>query len=368
MERTTISISVPPRPARSYTIHIGVRLLDCALGELRRDWPGRRIFLVSDRHLEAAGHVARFVGEQDIDRFIMDPPGEVSKTIATALAVVACMEERRFGRDALLVALGGGTVGDLGGFAAAVFKRGVPYVQIPTTTVSQADSAIGGKVGVDSDLSKNAYGAFHHPARVYMDLDTLRTLDERDYRAGLVESVKHALIADAEYFVWLEGNLPALLARDAAALGRLAERNCAIKGRIVEQDPEEEGLRRVLNFGHTVGHAVEAASGYRLLHGECVSIGIVAACRLGERLGITPPEVRRRAVALLQGLGQPVRLPQGVPSAALNDAMSRDKKALGARPRCVMLEALGRVYASNGEYAKEADMGVVAEVLAELRG
>jgi len=348
-------------------VRIGCGLLPAILPELRAEWPQLRPFVVTDANLRDHGHLAALLGEQTAEAHVIDPPGEPSKTLRTVEAIIGQMERARFGRDTLVVALGGGTVGDVAGFAAAIFKRGVPCVQVPTTTVAQADSAIGGKVGVDSDLSKNAYGAFWHPARVYVDGDTLRTLDERHYRAGLVESVKHAMIADAAYFDYLEAHLGALLARQSGVLLRLAERNSAIKGDVVFRDPEEAGLRRILNFGHTIGHAVETASGYALLHGEAVAIGIVGACRIAERMGIASDEVRVRAADVFRRLGLPASTPPHVSDPQLLDIMTRDKKARGGTPRFVLLDAIGQVHAPGGSHAAEVPADVLQAALSDLR-
>ena len=358
--------SVPARPEWAYEIHIGADILPAALDQLAQDWPGRRQFIVTDAHLESAGHLAALRGDRTTDTFVIAEPGEASKNLHTVEAVINRMEELRFGRDTLLIALGGGTVGDLGGFAAAIFKRGVPYVQMPTTTVSQADSAIGGKVGVDSALSKNAYGAFHSPVRVVMDLATLQSLDGRHYRAGLVESIKHAMIRDADTFTWFEQHMDAVLDRDVAALAHLSERNCAVKGAVVEADPEEQGLRRILNFGHTIGHAVESESGFELLHGECVAIGILGALRIGEEMAVTPPDIFPRALALFQRLALPVAIPAALSADAMLDTMKRDKKAVNQRPRFVIIEKLGAVHALQGAYAVDIAPDLVGSVLSRL--
>jgi len=354
-------------PETAYEVRIGRSLLPSILPELRQEWAGSRLFVVTDANVQRAGHLAALVGDSGIGAFVIEPPGEVSKTLRTVEAIVSHLERERYGRDTVLVALGGGTVGDVAGFAAAIFKRGVPCVQVPTTTVAQADSAIGGKVGVDSDLSKNAFGAFKHPARVYIDVTTLGTLDERHYRAGLVESVKHAMIADAAYFDYLEGNLGLLLARDGDALVSIAELNTRIKGDVVFRDPEEANLRRVLNYGHTIGHAVESASGYALHHGEAVAIGILGAGYIAERLGLCSPDARSRASALFRQLGLPVRLPQGLADSQLLDLMTRDKKARGGIPRFVLLEAIGRVHCPGGSYAVEVSADVLRAALGDLR-
>ncbi len=352
----------------SYSVLIGHGMLGEVLADVQRLYPRRRVFLLTDANVRAAGHVAVLAGDRPLAQYVIEPPGEISKHIGTVTQILEAMEALKFGRDSLLVALGGGTVGDIGGFAAAIFKRGVPYVQVPTTTVAQADSSVGGKVGVDSRLSKNAYGVFKQPARVYVDVATLATLDDRAYRAGLVESVKHAMIADAAYFEYLEMHLDELLARDPAALESVAERNVTLKGRVVEQDVEEQGARRVLNYGHTVGHAVESASGYRLLHGEALALGILAAARIAEELRLAEESVRRRAEALLEKLGMPAKLPPEIHSGALLEIMSRDKKALEARPRFVLLDGIGHAREENGEYVRAVDPAVLAKALAGLEG
>ena len=365
---TTASVRVPAKPETSYEVRIGTGLLSQVLAELRADWPGHRQFVVADANLRDAGHLAALLGDQTVDHLVIEPAGESSKHIGTVEAIIGQLERQRFGRDTLLVALGGGTVGDIGGFAAAIFKRGVSYVQVPTTTVAQADSAIGGKVGVDSDLSKNAFGAFKNPVRVYVDCGVLATLAERDYCAGLVETVKHAMIADAGYFAYLESQLDALLAREPEVLMHLGERNCAIKGDVVWRDPEEANLRRILNYGHTIGHAVESASGYGLLHGEAVAIGIVGAGLLAERMGLASAEVRERATALFRRMGLPVATPPELDDERLLDIMTRDKKAKGGVPRFVLLEALGAVHCPGGHYAVEVPPELLRGALSDLRG
>jgi 3-dehydroquinate synthase len=286
--------------------------------------------------------------------------------MGTLVSIVEAMEQAYLGRDTVVLALGGGTVGDIAGFAGAVFKRGVAVVQIPTTTLAQADSAIGGKTGVDSSMSKNAYGAFWHPSAVYIDVATLRTLDDRQYRAGLVESVKHALIADAQYFEFLEETIDAILRRQSDVLEKVAYHNCKIKAQVVEQDPTEKNQRRMLNYGHTIGHAVEMASGFELLHGEAVAIGIIAAGLIEIELGLGDDKRLERVRKVLTALGVPVEIPKNINKMALMDAIRRDKKAINKWPRFVLIDKIGNVHRQEGQWAIEVRQDVVENVLEKL--
>ncbi len=361
-----LEIKVPaPRPG-SYKVVVGSGFLANLWPQIKSAFGHRRPFVVTDANVVAAGHLDTLLGGRPVPHFVIDPPGEASKNITTAVAIVEAMEKAYLGRDTLVVALGGGTVGDVAGFAAAIFKRGVPVVQIPTTTLAQADSAIGGKTGVDSSVSKNAFGAFWHPAAVYVDVATVRTLDERQYRSGLTESVKHALIADAEDFEFLEQKMDVILDRQGEVLETLAQHNGAIKGRVVEADPDERNQRRMLNYGHTVGHAVESASNYRLLHGEAIAIGIVAAGRIEIEMGLSEPGRLERVTALLSRLGVPVTLPSDLDKERLIDLIRHDKKAVDRWPRFVLLDQLGRVHCPGGQYAVDVDRRIVEKVIKSM--
>ena len=213
--------------------------------------------------------------------------------------------ERGFGRDSGIIALGGGVTGDLAGFVAATYMRGVPYLQVPTTLLAMLDASVGGKTGVDTAHGKNLVGAFHPPAAVIADPRTLATLPERDYRAGLAEAVKHGLIADRAYFEWMETSAAALASREVRTLTRLIRRSVEIKADVVSGDERETGRRAILNAGHTVAHALEQASSYALPHGEAVALGLVVECELAEQLGIAPAGLRTRVAGLLDRLGLP---------------------------------------------------------------
>jgi len=360
-------IRVPGTPETCYRVVIGSGILSSVWSQAKAAYPEFNRFVVTDESVAAAGHLTTLLGGRPAPHFVIQPAGEVSKTIDTTVAILEAMEKAYLGRDTVILALGGGTVGDIAGFAAAIFKRGVPVVQIPTTTLAQADSALGGKTGVDSSISKNAFGAFWHPAAVYMDVAVLKTLEDRQYRAGLVESVKHGLIADAEYFAFVESDLDAILARDVATLETLMQHNCRIKGHVVEEDPFERNKRRILNYGHTIGHAVEAASGYDLLHGEAVAIGMIGAGQIEIELGLSEPGRLDRVRAVLERLGVPLRLPTNLADDGVIELLRHDKKAVDQWPRFVLLDQLGHVHCEDGQYAVPVGREVVQKVLKDLR-
>jgi 3-dehydroquinate synthase len=356
-------IKVPGTAETSYRIAIGSGLLASVWSAVDADFPKHKRFIITDSNVLAAGHLNGLLQGRDTATYVIRPAGEQSKNIGTVVAMVEAMEKAYLGRDTVVLALGGGTVGDIAGFAAAIFKRGVPVVQIPTTTLAQADSAIGGKTGVDSSISKNAFGAFWHPAAVFIDVATLRTLDERQYRAGLVESVKHGLIADEEYFEFLESHLDAILDRDMNILETVARYNCTIKGHVVAEDPLEKNKRRILNYGHTVGHAVEAASDYALLHGEAIAVGIIAAGLIEVELGLSEPGRLDRIRMVLEKLGVPVKLPPDLAEDRIIDVMRHDKKAVDQWPRFVLLDRLGHIHCEHGQYAVPVGREVVEKAL-----
>ena len=363
---TELEIKIPPLEAGSYKVKIGTEILGTLWEQIETDFSRFNKFIVTDENLVSTGHLQKLLGEKEVPAYVISPAGETSKNTGTVVSIIEEMEKAYLGRDTLVVGLGGGTVGDIAGFAAAVFKRGVPVVHIPTTTVAQADSSIGGKTGVDSSISKNAYGAFWHPAAVYIDVATLTTLEGRQFRAGLVESVKHALIADSEYFDFLENNIDAILGRSPELLEEVAYFNCKIKGSVVEADPRERNMRRILNYGHTVGHAVEAASGFELLHGESVAIGIMAAGLIEIELGLAQTGRIKRIRKIFEKIGAPVTPPKDLADDNLVDLIKHDKKAIGKWPRFVLLKEIGQVHCQDGQYAVEVGCELVEEVLKKL--
>jgi 3-dehydroquinate synthase len=363
-------VMIPTAPPSRYPIRIGSGILKHLWQQIREQWPRHNPFIVTDSELVKAGHLKTLINGQDVPHYMITPAGEQSKTMATLTAILETMEKNRFGRDTIIIGLGGGTVGDIAGFAAAVFKRGVLVVHIPTTTVAQADSSIGGKTGVDSSLSKNAYGCFWHPSAVFIDVATLATLDDLQYRAGLAESVKHAAIADADYFAFFEKNIDAILRRDTAVLEKIAEKNCRIKASVVEEDPTEKNKRRILNYGHTIGHAVESASDYQLLHGQCVAIGMIAAGMIEKAMGLVQDDRLERIENLLVKLGMPTTINGGLKAhptvRQLMTLMAMDKKAVDKWPRFVLLEKMGQVLCRDGQWAQEVSREIIEQCLGQM--
>jgi 3-dehydroquinate synthase len=364
---TELKITIPSAKQASYTITIGTEILASVWLQIDEQFPNQSKFIITDENLVNAGHPKKLTGDREITTFVIKPAGEISKNIKTVISIIEEMEKCALGRDTLIVALGGGTVGDIAGFAASIFKRGIPVLQIPTTTVAQADSAIGGKTGVDSTLSKNAFGAFWHPVGVYIDVGTLKTLDERQYRAGLIESVKHALIANGEYFDFLEKNLDAILSRDTDVLETMAIHNCKIKGSVVELDPLEKNQRRMLNYGHTIGHAVEQASGFELLHGESIAIGIIGAGLIEIETGLGTNDRLKRIQTIFEKIDVPTEIPENLEEKKLVKLIKHDKKAVQHWPRFVLIDKIGHIHQKNGQYALEVEREIVEKVINKLK-
>lgn len=325
---------------RSYPIVVGSDLLGGGF-ELTEYVSGKDCLIVSNEtvaplYLEAL--IANLTGKAV--HSVVLPDGEKYKTIDSAMRVVDALVDAGANRDTTVIALGGGVVGDIAGFAAASYMRGVSIIQVPTTLLAQVDSSVGGKTGVNHPAGKNLIGAFHQPKLVLIDTATLNTLPQRQLRAGLAEAIKHAVIADVDYFEWLENNVAALLEKKADALAHVVIRSCEIKAAVVAEDEKEQGARALLNFGHTFGHAIENSLGYgEWLHGEAVAAGMVMASALSELAA----DQQRKLVALLDAAGLPVR-PPAVGGAQLRKAMSLDKKVTAKRLRFILLESIGSAY------------------------
>jgi len=346
---------------RSYPIHIG----DGLLGQANLILPfltGAQVMVVTNETVGPLYMDRLKTALAGVDTHsIVLPDGEAFKSLEVLETIFDTLLEKRFARDCTLVALGGGVVGDITGFAAACYQRGVAHVQVPTTLLAQVDSSVGGKTAVNHPLGKNMIGAFHQPSCVIADTATLHTLAPREYRSGLAEVIKYGLIRDAELFHWIESNLDALLALDHDALLFVIERSCRNKAQIVTEDEREAGARAFLNLGHTFGHAIEIGLGYGTwLHGEAVAVGMCLAAAMSAQLGWIAEQDCRRVEALLTRAGLPTRLPEGLDAERMLDLMAVDKKVLQGRTRLVLLEDIGRAVVSDN-----FDPGVLGETLAE---
>ena len=302
---------------------------------------GRRVVMIADATVDRLHREGRLGPSQWTGERLTFLEGESSKTREEWSRLTDELLRRGFGRDSGIVALGGGVAGDLAGFVAATYLRGVPYVQVPTTLLAMLDASVGGKTGVDTAEGKNLIGAFHPPLAVLADPLVLTTLPERAYRAGLAEAVKHGLIADRGYFEWMEQEAAHLVARDPQTLEALVRRSVEIKAAVVSEDEREGGRRAILNAGHTVAHALERVSEYRLPHGEAVSLGLVAEAALATGLGLATPEAGARVVALLERLGLPTRVSEPLAADRMLAAMSSDKKNRGGAIRFALVRELG---------------------------
>ena len=301
-------------------------------------------------------------GEGREVRLFTFPPGETSKTREEWARLTDAMLSAGFGRDSAVVAVGGGVTGDLAGFVAATFMRGVPLVQVPTSLVAMIDSSVGGKGGVDVSEGKNLVGAFHSPNLVVVDPEVAVTLSRADRAQGLAEAVKHGAILDPVYLADLEGDIPCVLNGEVGATGRVVVRSIEIKAEVVSKDERESGLRKILNFGHTLGHAVETAAGYALPHGSCVALGMILEARIGERMGVTREGTSRTLLRMAGLLELPTNLPADLAPETILDLTRSDKKGRAGRPRYVLLSQAGKVV-PDGDWAQEVPDEIVLEVL-----
>ncbi len=348
-----LALSFPAKTA-GYDILIGENLLAEAGGLIHERLGKRRCLIVTDGNvaplylaktedsLHAAGH--------EVSPSITVPAGEASKSFASLQNLMEAIFARAPDRKTLIVALGGGVVGDLAGFAASIALRGVDFVQIPTTLLAQVDSSVGGKTGIDTSYGKNTLGAFYQPRLVLADVATLNTLPPREVKAGYAEVVKYGLLMDEAFFEWCDANGAKILAGDTAAQIEAVEKSCAFKAKIVEQDEKEAGARALLNLGHTFGHAMEGVSGFgdALLHGEAVGIGCILAFRLSAEMGLCPKEDAARVAAHFEKLGMPLQPP---PMAGKIDAlmalMAQDKKAEGGALTLILARKIGEAFAAK---------------------
>ncbi len=336
---------------RSYPIFIGRDLLEHFISDSSLIAPyisGRQVVIVSNETIAPLylHKILKIFSNYQCKTVIL-PDGEIYKTYDGILPIIDCLMENQFDRRVTLVALGGGVIGDMTGFAAAIYRRGVNFIQIPTTLLAQVDSSVGGKTGVNHPLGKNMIGAFHQPQCVIADTNTLNTLDERQLSAGLAEVIKYALINSAEFFTWLSNNIDELKNRNPAALAYAIEFSCQDKADIVAADEKEQGQRALLNLGHTFGHAIETALGYgNCLHGEAVAIGMIMAADLSVRHGWIDEKIQQQIIELIKLAGLPTQIPTEfdvrISAADFIKLMAGDKKVLDGQLHLVLMEALGK--------------------------
>jgi 3-dehydroquinate synthase len=335
---------------RSYPIFIGEGCLAGVGADLRSRRIGKRYVVVADDQVAVLFGAALFASLHgaglDFD-LLTFPHGEGSKHLATVADLASGLARLGVDRKDALVALGGGVTGDITGFLASVYMRGIPFVQIPTTLLAQVDSSVGGKTGVDIPEGKNLVGTFYQPRAVYIDTPALATLPKAELLNGLAEVIKYGVIRDGEFFAFLEREREAILALEPTVTAEMIGRCCAIKAHVVAADEREADLRRILNYGHTIGHAVEAVSGYQLPHGLAVSIGMVAVNRLALVMGLLTAVDSARITALLEAYGLPVRIPAGYEIKRIKEYLKTDKKTVGGRFFFVLPREIGRVEISD---------------------
>jgi 3-dehydroquinate synthase len=361
-----ISVKLEIREDKSYDIHIGQGILERIPGEVKDAGLAHRFAVVTD------SNVGPLYGESLLEGFrkegldcqmIAFPAGEKNKNRETKAWIEDRMLELTMGRDSAVIALGGGVAGDIAGFVAATYTRGLPCVQVPTTLVACVDSSIGGKTAVDTPHGKNLIGSFHQPWRVYIDIDTLLTLDEKEVREGLAEVIKYGVIRDEELFTFLEKNMKAVFSYDKEALGYIIRRGCEIKADVVERDERESNLRKILNFGHTIGHAVENLSDYGISHGEAISIGMVAEGKLAAEMGLWSGDNLARLEALIEQAGLPSEVPEAMDARKIIDTMKLDKKSRGGRIEMALPGGIGRMAEMDGSYGIRVDEPLIVQVI-----
>lgn len=328
---------------RSYPIFIGK---DLFLAEYLLPYIGGKQVMVVTNETVAPIYLGKIknalVGSDKTVSEVVLPDGENYKNLGTINKIFDALMQKNYDRKTTLIALGGGVVGDMTGFASACYRRGVQFIQVPTTLLSQVDSSVGGKTGVNHPLGKNMIGAFYQPQAVIADISTLDTLEDRELRAGIAEVIKYGFIYDKDFFIWLEDNLDKLLQRDYDALEYAVHKSCQIKAEVVEKDEHEHGVRALLNFGHTFGHAIETFTGYTSwLHGEAISTGMCMALTMSKLMGWIDEKTEKRGVDILKRTGLPINVPQDMQKEDFERLMRADKKVLDGVIRLVLIKGLG---------------------------
>ncbi len=346
-----LKVNLDRKQINSYDIHIGEDILDRSVLIMAKNNWAKRYFVIADENVAAlhGGLLCETMKRSDLKVDTIDfPAGEKSKSFSTCLEIAEKLAALGADRTSALVALGGGVTGDIAGLMASLYMRGIPCIHFPTTLLAQIDSCIGGKTGVDTAAGKNLIGTFHQPKAVFIDTAFLRTLPDREFRNGLAEMVKYALIESPELATLMEANVEKLRNRDLSFLEGLIASCCRIKKNIVEIDEKETGLRRILNFGHTVGHALEAESDYAIPHGDAVSVGMAAATRISQRLNYLSNEDADRITSFIRNMGLVERIDPGVKTDAILARLKMDKKKQGENIHFVLLKKMGMPFVNGG--------------------
>jgi 3-dehydroquinate synthase len=361
----SMKVNLDKKYLSSYEIRIGNGIADRMALLISKNHKAGRYVIITDDCVDKLHGQNFLAGLKDagltVD-LLAFPAGEASKNIDTVLDIAGKLLKLGADRETCLIALGGGVVGDMVGFIASVFMRSIPYLQVPTTLIAQVDSSIGGKTAIDLPSGKNLLGTFYQPAAVFADLSFLETLPQKEFNNGLAEIIKYGIIEDEKMFQTLEDNMVAVKQKDAALMLKLVENCCRIKKSIVEIDEREHGLRRILNFGHTLGHALEAVSKYKITHGEGVALGMIAAARLSEKMSYLDPSETQRIEALIRAAGLPVRIPNSLATDSIIPQLRMDKKKKGDIVHFVLLKKIGMPFVNGGI---EADL--IGEVIEEMK-
>ncbi len=361
-----IKVNLDRRTSSSYEIRIGAGILDRIALLIAKNHKARRHVIVTDAHVNKIHGRALMdaLTKAGLNALLLEiPAGESSKNMSTVMDIAGKLLSAGADRETMLIAFGGGVVGDLTGFAASVFMRSVPYIQIPTTLIGQVDSAIGGKTAVDLPQGKNLLGTFYQPCAVFADLHFLTTLPDKEFANGLAEIIKYGIIEDEKLFGLLEENMEAVKNRDMTLLLKVVETCCRIKKSIVEIDEHEQGLRRILNYGHTLGHALEAVSGFALSHGEGVALGMIAAARLSVKMHVLSEAESTRVERVVERAGLPTQIEAGIDSQAVIRRLKVDKKKKEDVVQFVLIKKIGLPFVSGGVRDE-----MICEVLKEMKG
>lgn len=351
---------------KSYEIFIGEGVLKKIAPQVAQASLGHMFAIITDSNVESlyGTELQERFERAGIDTILISfPAGEMHKNRDTKAWIEDRMLERGLGRDSAVIALGGGVVGDMAGYVAATYTRGIPYVQVPTSLVACVDSSIGGKTAIDTRHGKNLIGAFHQPWRVYIDIDTLLTLPEKEIREGIAEVIKYGVIEDRELFSFLESHMDRIFSYDKEALKLVVKRSCEIKAGVVERDEKESNLRKILNFGHTVGHAIENMSHYAISHGQAISIGMFAEGKLAVKMGLWKGEELSRLEAVIEKAGLPTDLPNQMKIGEIIKTMKLDKKARGGHIEMALPAMLGRMAQIDGAYGIRVEDSYIRDLV-----